>query len=79
MKKFYGALLKTFKEFEIHVEGDGQYRIDHTKKAVRLGLLPQCYILHLSLWYIELLFNATIKFFGLCCLCGSIHRVVLSH
>lgn len=33
MKKFYGALLKTFKEFEIHVEGDGQYRIDHTKKA----------------------------------------------
>uniref|UniRef100_I1PK96 Terpene synthase metal-binding domain-containing protein n=1 Tax=Oryza glaberrima TaxID=4538 RepID=I1PK96_ORYGL len=33
MKKFYRALLKTFKEFEIHVEDDGQNRIDHTKKA----------------------------------------------
>uniref|UniRef100_A0A0E0KP66 Uncharacterized protein n=1 Tax=Oryza punctata TaxID=4537 RepID=A0A0E0KP66_ORYPU len=31
--KFYSALLKTFKEFEILVEVDSQYRIDHTKKA----------------------------------------------
>jgi hypothetical protein len=50
------------------------------KKSCTFRFTPSVlYTPFVTLVYIELLFNATIKFFGLCCLCGSIHRVVLSH